>query len=108
MCRAIAALHNYLRREGGQQYLGVGHVDVEDTNHQLVTGDWRRTPNAMESLQPTRERNATTEAKENQDQLAEYFAEKGGRVPWQDEMIGYWVNTCWEKNHLLILEMTFG
>lgn len=87
ICRAIAALHNFLRKEEGQQYLGLGHVDSEDADHQLIQGEWRRNNNSLESLPPTRERNTTTQAKENRDQLAEYFTERGGRVPWQDAMI---------------------
>lgn len=87
MIRAIAALHNYLRKEGGHHYLGQGYVDMEDVNHHVVEGEWRRHSNNLESLQPTRERNPTTEAKENRDELADYFAHGGGQVPWQDQMI---------------------
>lgn len=88
MCRAIASLHNFLRKEGGHQYLGQGNVDSEDANHQVVAGDWRNNPNGMEPLQPTRDRNPTTQAKENRDELAIYFAEGAGSVPWQENMIG--------------------
>lgn len=89
ICRAVASLHNFLRKEGGQHYLGIGNVDAEDVNHRIIDGEWRRNMNALSSLQPSRDRNPTTEAKDNRDQLAEYFAERGGRVPWQDAMIDY-------------------
>lgn len=87
MCRAIACLHNFLRKEDGQHYLGLGNIDSEDANHQVIEGEWRRDNTPLASLPPTRERNTTTQAKENRDELAEYFAERGGRVPWQDAMI---------------------
>lgn len=45
MCRAVAALHNYLRNEGGNQYLGMGQVDTEELNHHIVEGEWRQPMN---------------------------------------------------------------
>lgn len=88
MIRAIATLHNYLRRAGGHHYIGQGHVDTEDVNHQVMEGQWRQDNHGnITPLEATRNRNATTQAKENRDQLATYFAEGPGRVPWQDDMI---------------------
>lgn len=84
MCRAIVALHNFLRKEGGPTYMGQGNVDMEDVNHSVVEGDWRNNHNHMESLAPTRDRNPTTQAKENFDELSFYFADGAGRVPWQE------------------------
>lgn len=43
LCRAVGVLHNYLRREGGNHYLGLGQVDAEDLNHGLVEGDAKAT-----------------------------------------------------------------
>lgn len=50
MCCAIACLHNFLRREGGQQYIGLGHVDAEDVNYNLIEGDWRLNNNGLNPL----------------------------------------------------------
>lgn len=89
LCRAVGALHNYLRKEGGNQYLGLGQVDGEDLDHGLVEGEWRQNVQPLASLQPTRIRNATVEAKENRDEMALYFSERGGRVPWQEKALEF-------------------
>lgn len=87
ICRAVACLHNYLRRESATDYIGVGNVDIEDANHGITEGDWRRNVATMTPLQPTRERNPTTEAKEIRDAMASYFTSDAGSVPWQDAAI---------------------
>lgn len=86
MCLCIGALHNFLRVEGGGNYIGVGNVDAEDADHNLIPGDWRKDAQ-LQPIAATHERNAPVDAKVLRNQLAVYFTEAGGRVPWQDKAI---------------------
>lgn len=86
MCLCIGALHNYLRSEASSTYMGLGSVDTEDANHQVIEGEWRRSTQ-LQSVQPTHDRNASVDAKALRDNMAVYFAEGGGRVPWQEKAI---------------------
>lgn len=86
MCLCIGALHNFLRSEGVGNYIGVGNVDAEDADYNVIPGDWRR-DGQLQPIAGTHERNAPVDAKLVRDELAAYFAEGGGRVPWQDKAI---------------------
>lgn len=61
-----------------------GHVDSEDTNNGIVEGEWRLPNDALKPLQPTCDGKPTTEDMKIQDDMAKYFANRGGRIPWQD------------------------
>lgn len=86
ICLAIAALHNFLRKESGVQYLGIGSVDQEDADYNVISGEWR-TNNPLDSMQPTRVRNFSFEAKEIRDKMCAYFMSEEGSVPWQEKAI---------------------
>lgn len=86
ICKAIAALHNFLRQEGGANYMNAGSVDTEDANHGWVDGEWRRDSH-LEIMQRNHTRNSTTEAKALRENMTQYFSTPGGSVPWQDNAI---------------------
>lgn len=86
LCLCIGALHNFLRIEGGGNYIGVGNVDAEDADHNIILGDWRE-DSQLQPIAATHDRNAPVDAKVVRNQLALYFTEGGGRVPWQDKAI---------------------
>lgn len=86
ICLATAALHNFLRSESGTQYLGIGSVDQEDANYNVVGGDWRRNI-PLDVMQATRARNCSFQAKEIRDKMCAYFVSPEGSVPWQEKAI---------------------
>lgn len=86
ICLAIAALHNYLRKDAPAMYVGSEAVDQEDANHQVVEGAWRRAA-YLQSLRSNQARNYSVAAKKLRDEMAVYFCSEEGSVPWQEQAI---------------------
>ena len=86
---AGVCLHNFLRQRCGRSYMPPGSVDVEDANQQVVPGDWRQVPGAVNNLPPTKARNSSDVAKANRLVMADYLVSEEGAVPWQINSVTY-------------------
>lgn len=86
ICMAIVCLHNFLRKEDPSSYIGETSVDFEDTNHNVVQGDWRKGGN-LDRLQSTSIDKMDGSTKEQRDTLAHYFSSPAGSLPWQEDHI---------------------
>lgn len=81
---AACCLHNYLVDKNKHAYLSVR--DVEDTdNHNVRPGFWRNDPQLMD-MEGNHFRNPTQTAKQQRNQLTDYFNSEDGSVPWQEDM----------------------
>ena len=54
----------------------------------MVDGTWRRGGVVLDSVALRRNRNPPISAKEQRDQLRDYFVSPEGQVPWQDTFAG--------------------
>ncbi|KAG1935444.1 protein ALP1-like [Pimephales promelas] len=83
---AALCVHNFLRKKASDVYLPSAFADVEDDNHNIVPGAWRR-DGELPSVAASSARNATTAAKNQRDNLKAYFLSPAGSVSWQENMI---------------------
>ncbi|XP_042279528.1 uncharacterized protein LOC121905356 isoform X1 [Thunnus maccoyii] len=83
---AALTIDNFLRDKASEAYLPPAYVDMEDENHRIILGAWRR-DGELASVAASRAWNATTTAKEQRDQLKAYLLSPAGSVPWQENMI---------------------
>lgn len=83
---AALCVHNFLRKKASDVYLPSTFADVEDANHNMVPGAWRR-DGELPSVEASSARNATTVAKNQRDSLKAYFLSPAGSVSWQENMI---------------------
>ena len=98
---AGVCLHNFLRQRCGRSYTPPGSVDVEDANQQVVPGDWRQIPGAVNNLPPTKARNSSDVAKANRLVMADYLVSEEGAVPWQINSV-----TCVPRSQRPTMNMT--
>lgn len=81
---ACCYLHNFLRKK--QSYRFADLIDREDTNSgDFFSGTWRENID-LKALEYTQIRNSSNKAKENRDNFAEYFMNKGA-VSWQTKFM---------------------
>lgn len=82
---AACCLHNFLVENNKHAY--VSAHDVEDTDqHSFTAGVWRNDPQLI-SVSGGSNRNPAQCAKEQRQELTDYFTSDFGSVPWQDYMI---------------------
>lgn len=79
---ACCYLHNYLRKNKCQTYMGRNSLDVEDSETGIITeGSWRTTGQST-SLRATQVRNSSTIAKAIRDDYCDFFNNEGP-ISWQ-------------------------
>ena len=84
---AVCHLHNYLRRHGGENYIGVVAGPPEQ-RHLIAPCDWRHHSANMTDQQAARHRNHSAYAKDVRNKLADYCVNDGD-VAWQyDQVFG--------------------
>lgn len=83
---AAVVLHNMLREKCGKKYIPAGVIDVEDDDHNLITGQWRQ-EEPLDRIERFHPGNVAHSAKEVRDRLAAYFVSGAGEVHWQYENI---------------------
>lgn len=92
MTKAVVVLHNYLQAseedipETERGYCGMGMVDREDGEGNVVPGPWRQEA-ALPSVRRLGTNNSTREAQQNRNTLASYFMSDVGCLPWQIQYV---------------------
>lgn len=91
---AAICLHNFLKNKNdeklplNQRYCSHQYVDRENTEGDIIAGDWRSHVNNRNLIPlPNGPHRAATDAYEMRDILASYFLTLAGEVPWQYEYI---------------------
>lgn len=86
LIKATCALHNWIRKHNSVSSISVDIEDLESGS--IITGTWRaeESPEGILPLSATQERNYIQQAREEREQLADYFI-RGGAVNWQNNMI---------------------
>ena len=88
---ACMALHNYLSLTTNAKYVPAGFVDSEDSNGNLIPGDWRKNFNnnngAFENLAPYRGSRSKPTALDIRDALKDYVNSEEGSVSWQVDYV---------------------
>lgn len=80
---ACCVLHNFLRRNSGNDYIPRTYVDTENMDTGEIDIGLRAD---LIGLQRGQNRNPTENAKQIREQYMQYFCSEG-RVPWQDKFI---------------------
>ena len=87
---ACLALHNYLRLTENAKYIPIGFADSEDSNGDIVPGDWRKDVqsgnSALQGITSLRGSRAKKSALDTRDTLQDYLNSEEGSMPWE---IGY-------------------
>ncbi len=78
---ACCALHNFLRTESGDVYMGEV-VDQKGPDKETVPGRWRQDRDLQQASLP-HTTNARARAKQNRDELRCYFMSDNGALPFQ-------------------------
>nr|XP_015192141.1 PREDICTED: uncharacterized protein LOC102689759 [Lepisosteus oculatus] len=85
---ASVCLHNYLRQCRSEAYMPPALADQEDTEHQVIPGNWRRDgAGALLNVPAGASSNPPQQAEDQRDQLKHYFVSPQGQVPWQERCI---------------------
>ena len=84
------ALRNYLRLTENAKYIPTDFTDPEDSNGNIVPGDWRKEVqsgnSALKEIASLRGSRAKKLALDSRDALKDYLNSEEGSVPWQ---VGY-------------------
>ena len=80
---ACCVLHNFLRKEGKQEYLPQAAVDHEQADGHIIPGQWRQDGLGLDSIQRDSARNVGQQAKNLRLALADYFLTPAGEIRWQ-------------------------
>ena len=87
---ACLALHNYLRLTENAHYITTGFADSEDSDGNIVPGDWRKDVqsgnSALEEIASLSGSRAKKSALDTRNALKDYLNSEEGSVPWQ---VGY-------------------
>lgn len=86
----IATLHNIMWQVNGAAYIPLGMCDGEENVFCIQPGVWRVQDghtNHLADLPTTHSRNASNNAKDMWDILADYFVSEEGKVSWQDDFL---------------------
>ena len=87
---ACLAIHNYLRLTANAKYISTGFVHSEDSDKNIVPGDWRKDVQSgnsgLEEITSLRGSCAKKSALVTRDVLKDYLNSEEGSVPWQ---VGY-------------------
>lgn len=87
---AIATLHNIMRKVSGAAYIPPGMCDGQGNSFCVQPGTWRIQDGntlQMTGLRGAHARNATNDAKNMRDAIADYFVTDLGKVSWQNDFI---------------------
>ena len=82
---ACCTLHNLMRIRYPAAQNAV--ADVEDTNHDMVPGEWRNNFHLADLQRAAGGNRITKEAKAQREYLMAYYNSPAGAVPWQGNMI---------------------
>ena len=88
--KATVCLHNYLRLTDNAHFVPTGFVDSENSNGEIIPGDWRNVVNidsdtslALRSMNHVSGNRYTFEADTARNNFLQYFNSKEGELPWQ-------------------------
>ena len=85
---ASLCIHNFLRGRRSVAYTPPAFVDWENADHSIVEGAWRKHGlGTLEPLMPGRDHNPPVCAKDQRNNLRDYFVSPAGSVPWQENFI---------------------
>ena len=87
---ARMALHNYLPLTTNAKYVPAGFVDSEDSNGNLILGDWRKDFNnngAFGNIAPYRGSRLKPTALDIRDALKDYVNSEEGSLSWQVDYV---------------------
>lgn len=83
---ACCVLHNFLRRNNGNNYILPTYLDKENMDTEEIDMGLRADQDIFLNLQPGRNRHPTANAAQVRERYMEYFC-NDGMVPWQDIFI---------------------
>ena len=88
---ACLALHNYLQLTKNAKYVPAGFVDSEDSDGNLILGDWRKDLNgeksALRNLTPLHGSRPKQSALDIRDALKDHLNSEEGKVHWQVDYV---------------------
>ena len=86
MVHAVVCLHNLMRMRMPVNNRN-RNMDVEDDQHNLILGEWRKDAELLPMDARRQGDRELEDAKRQRQLLTAYFCSPAGSVPWQDKMV---------------------